>query len=79
LQVDGGTGDAALLTARKLVQSKLYDIEMSLRARWSGTLAVIFHDDQNQLRRLTLFDRNRSTGDCYMSDSVELQRRLCRY
>jgi transposase len=24
----------ALLTARKLVQSKLYDIEMSLRGKW---------------------------------------------
>ena len=68
----------ALLTARKLVQSKLYDIEMSLRARWSGTLAVIFHDDQNQLRRLTLFDRNRSTGDLAICQiQFELQRRLC--
>jgi len=34
LQVDGGTGDAGAADGAQTVQSKLYDIEMSLRARW---------------------------------------------
>jgi hypothetical protein len=36
LQVDGGAGDAAVLTARKLVHSKRHDVEMSLRGILRG-------------------------------------------